>query len=95
MTDLSSPELLKYVTLGASGALLPSKKSNFENTTTTSTTTLIILIVLLLLYMYCSLVSAYKLTNSWVQVILCFLFGFLYMSIAYMYYGLSGYKITK
>jgi len=98
MADISSSELLKYVTLGASGALLPSlSTSRFENTGNTgySTTALVILIIILVLYIYCSLVSTYKLTNSWIQVILCFLFGFLYMSIAYMYYGLAGYKIVR
>jgi hypothetical protein len=96
MINLTSDDILKGVSLGASSLLLPSsQKSNFENTSGTSTTALVIIIILLIIYLYCSLVATYKLTHSWLQVILCILFGFFYMSIAYMYYGLAGYKITK
>ena len=97
MANMSTSDLMNYVTLGASAVLIPSQKSQFENTENsgTSTTVLVFLIILLVLYIYCSLAATYKLTHSWLQVILCFFFGFLYMSIAYMYYGLAGYKIVR
>ena len=97
MVNFTEDNILKMVSLGASSLLLPSsQKSSFEDTSSgTSTTVLVVIIILLVIYLYCSLAATYKLTHSWLQVILCFLFGFLYMSFAYIYYGLAGYKITK
>jgi hypothetical protein len=97
MVNITPDDVFKGVSLGVSSLLLPSsQKSSFEDTSSgTSTTVLVIVIILFVLYLYCSLVATYKLTHSWLQVILCILFGFFYMSIAYMYYGLSGYKISK
>ena len=93
----SSNDFINAVTFGASSVLLPSNpKSNFENTeTSSSSTTLFIIIIVLIIIVLCSTIATYKLTNSGFQTLLCFLFGFLYMSIAYIYYGLSGRKICK
>ena len=95
MDDIKS-KAVNVMTFGASSLLLPSvtQKSNFENTEI-STATIVIVVILFLLYIYCALKSTYNLTHSGLQTFLCFLFGFFYMSIAYMYYGLAGYKISK
>ncbi len=78
--------------------LLPSTdsvKSSFEDTPSINMTYLIIIIIVIFLYAFMSLVATYKLTGSWFQTFLCFLFGFLYMTLAYIYYGLAGYKLCK
>jgi F0F1-type ATP synthase membrane subunit a len=94
MDDLKS-KALNAMTFGASSVLLPStQKSNFENTET-STATIIVVVVFFLVYIFCALKSTYNLTHSGLQTFLFFIFGFVYMSIAYMYYGLAGYKISK
>ena len=74
--------------------LLPSTDS-FEDTPSLNMTYLIIIIIIIFLYAFMSLVATYKLTGSWFQIFLCFIFGFLYMTLAYIYYGLAGYKLCK
>jgi len=95
--NVTTNTLTNFAMLGPLSVLLPSStsKSNFENTGSISTTALIIIVVLFILYIFLSLTATYKLTGSGFQTFLCFLFGFLYMSFAYMYYGLAGYKICS
>jgi hypothetical protein len=94
---ITANEFMNGITLGASSLLLNSSpKSNFiDISAPTNTAIFIILILFLLIILLCSTIATYKITHSWLQVILCILFGLVYMSIAYMYYGLSGYKISK
>ena len=74
---------------GALNALLP-KRENFESTLTSSYN-IIVNIVLGLALAY----STWKLTGSKFQVVLCLVFGVLYVMFAWIYYGLKKYKFTK
>ena len=83
---------------GLSGAfkLLTSnteKKSNFEDTYTD--TVIIVIVVIIIIIYILLLIAMYKLTDSGLQTLLFFLFGFLYLMIVLIYYGFSGYKIIK
>jgi hypothetical protein len=64
------------------------QKENF--TSESSFMLIVIIIALLIVFMSCK--ATYNLTDSLLQSILCFLFGGLYMYIAFLYYGFSGYK---
>jgi hypothetical protein len=76
--------------------LLPSPtKSSFVDTPPMNYTAVIIIVIVAIIFAIMALVATYKLTNSGFQTFLCLLFGFLYMSLAYIYYGLSGYKLCK
>ena len=72
--------------------------SNTANTTLTkamgsiSNTTIIVICVILIIVIIMLCIAVYKLTDSIWQTILCFLFGALYLIVATMYYGFSGYK---
>lgn len=70
-------------------------KSNFENVESKDYVILIImiLIIILLIYMICK--ATYNLTGSITQTVFCFLSGSLYLYVAYLYYGLAGYKFQK
>ena len=92
---ITTADFVNGMTFGLSSILLPStQKSNFIDIPT-DTTQLLIFIAVLLFIVICAGIATYNLTHSWVQVILSVLFGFVYMSLAYIYYGLSGYKISK
>ena len=91
---------------GIVGALMSNSvsgsKSFFENTQesnsdNSSSSTNIIIIVLVIFFVICLMlcIAVYKLTDSWFQTIACIFFGVLYLIIATMYYGFSGYKFKK
>jgi len=56
---------------------------------------LIFILVLIVIFLILLLIATYKLTNSGLHTLLCFLFGIVYVLISYIYYGLAGYKFTK
>ena len=74
------------------------KRANFEDTPEISNTTLtIVLVVLVILFIafifLC--IAVYRLTGSALQLILFILFGFIYLWIALIAYGFSGYRFVK
>ena len=85
--------------LGLSGMAIqsmPSGKSQFEDTSDSPSlgvviAAIIIIVILIILFT----IATYKLTGSKLQAVLCFIFGFFYIGIAYLYYGFSGYKFQK
>jgi hypothetical protein len=78
-----------------------SQSSPFANTPTQNTnmsgyiTAFWVIFVIMLLMGLLSVIAVYKLTDSGLQALLCFLFGMLYLIIAIIYYGFSGYKLIK
>jgi hypothetical protein len=93
-------DLVKNLAMfGASGALLGGRKSGFADAKQEESSGgigfLIFIAILLLVTAILLIVSTYKLTNSGLQTFLCFLFGLFYIVIAYIYYGMAGYKFAK
>lgn len=89
----SVPDISSLATGGLANVIVSSinNKNKFTDINTTIT---IILIVIIIIYILL-LMSVYKLTDSGVQALLFFLFGGLYLAIALIYYGFSGYRIIK
>ena len=94
---MDSSTLMNLATMGIAGLAIPKAtgKSNFTNTASGLTTTLIIIIIIILVIWIMLLMAIYKLTDSGLQTVLFFFFGGLYLSIALIYYGFSGYKFIK
>ena len=80
-------------TLGSNTTIAASSAS--PSTSKISTGLLIFIIVLIVLFEMLLLVSTYKLTNSGWQTFFCLLFNVIYLVLAFIYYGMSGYKFTK
>jgi hypothetical protein len=75
----------------------PSQKSPFENVPS-PTYSLVVTILFIFLIIMITLVlpiATYKLTDSIIQAILCFLFGYFYLMVAFIFYGYLGYKFIK
>jgi hypothetical protein len=72
-----------------------SRFDNVQNNNQMSTAIIIVLIIIIIIIFIMTCLATYKLTNSKLQTFLCFLFGVAYIVIAYIYYGLSGYKLQK
>ena len=75
------------------------KRANFEDTQELSSTVVavvvVVLIVLLILYIVLC-IAVYRVTGgSVLQLILFILFGFIYLWIALIAYGFSGYRFVK
>ena len=96
-------EMLKnFALFGASGSLI-STKSRFEDVPADSKSSsgtmpiglLIFVIVLIIVFEMLLLVSTYKLTNSGWQTFFCLLFNVIYLGLAFICYGMSGYKFSK
>ena len=86
---------------GVAGVIVqanPTQKSPFENVPSSPTYSLVVTILLIFLIIMIMLVlpmATYNLTDSTLQAVLCFLFGYFYLIVALIYYGYSGYKFTK
>lgn len=83
---------------GVAGLAMPSSTTsigNFTNVSSGVTATTIIVVVIILVIWIMLLMSIYKLTDSGLQTVLCFLFGVFYLTLALIYYGFSGYKFVK
>ena len=82
---------------GITGCAIPTNipgMSRFEDDSV-SITLIVFLIIILILFILL-LVAVYRLTNgSWAHVILCFIFGGLYLMIALIYYAFTGHKFCK
>ena len=74
---------------------IASTKPEAASSSSMSTTVIIVIIVIALIIEVLLLVSTYKLTNSVLQTVLCLLFSCFYLIMAYIYYGMSGYKFSK
>jgi hypothetical protein len=73
----------------------PSRFANVEPSNGATTGAIFILILLIAFSIgitYISCKAVYNLTDSVWQTICYFLFGFIYLYFAILYYGLSGYK---
>ena len=94
-------DLIKNLAIfGASGALIGGGKSGFADAKQDESGgfgigLLIFIIVLIVVFEILLLVSTYKLTNSGWQTFFCLLFNVIYLVLAFIYYGMSGYKFTK
>jgi len=92
-------KITTLVSSGISGIALQSlseQKSNFEDTNNNlSTIQIIIYICVIFLILSLFGLSTYKLTGSYLQTFLSLFFGVFYIVIAYIYYGMSGYKLSK
>ena len=81
---------------GLVSAWTETRKSNKFNDTSTGMVVFIIIIVLLCFALWImSLMATYRLTGSVLQVVLCLLFGSLYLFFAWIYYGFTGHKLVK
>ena len=70
--------------------------NTFDNTSTLSTGAVVFIVVLSLVLWVMTLVATYRLThNSTMQVVLCLIFGFMYIFLAWIYYGFTNHKFTK
>jgi len=101
-------EMLKnFALFGASSALMNTQSrftdvpattaspSASPSTSKISTGLLIFIIILIVVFEMLLLVSTYKLTNSGWQTFFCLLFNVIYLVLAFIYYGMAGYKFTK
>ena len=94
--------LKNFAIFGASGALM-NNQSRFTDVPAESKSSsgtmpiglLIFIIVLIVVFEILLLVSTYKLTNSGWQTFFCFLFNIIYLVLAFICYGMSGYKFSK
>jgi hypothetical protein len=100
--SISVDKLTKLTTsgLGISGLLFSQlKKDSFQDTQELDKSTLITVIVLAVLVIIAYIllaISIYRVTNgSVIQTIIFIFFGFLYLWVALIAYGFSGYKLTK
>jgi hypothetical protein len=86
-----------FLACGLTGCAIPTNipgMSRFEDNGM-STGLIIFLVIILILFIFL-LIAVYRLTDgSWAHVILCFLFGGLYLAIAMIYYGFTGHKFCK
>jgi hypothetical protein len=81
---------------GLVSAYVETKKSNkFGNTSGGMILGIIIIIILAIALWIMSLVATYRLTGSTLQVILCLLFGSIYLFFAWIYYGMTRHKLVK
>lgn len=81
-----------------SSAATPTKASRFENVSEASTAFVIVFFIIIVMFCALSIMdifATYKLTDSVFQTIMCFFFGCIYLMIAFVYYGFSGYKFVK
>ena len=67
----------------------------FDDTSTSLTTGVIIMLVIIIIISLMTIVATYKLTGSALQTVLCLLFGCIYLTFAYIYYGFSDYTFQK
>jgi hypothetical protein len=86
--------------IGAVISALAPSISYFEDTSNSSnnsisTGAIIAIVVVIVLFIVLLCTAVYKLTDSWAQVFLCFLFGAFYLMIAILYYGFAGYTFKK
>ena len=79
---------------GLMGAAIPTGISRFDDDSELSTGMIILLIIIIVLFILLML-AIYKLTHSWAHVILCFLFGGLYLMVIVIYWGFTGHKVMK
>lgn len=72
------------------------KVSNrFGNTSGGVIAVIIIFVLISIALWIMSLVATYRLTDSSLQVVLCFFFGCIYLFFAWIYYGYTGHKLVK
>ena len=101
---MSSLGLLQNLAIfGASGALINTSSSFADvpaatavaiNSSALGAVVITILVIILIIYILL-LIATYKLTHSVLQTLLCLIFGIIYLTFAYIYYGFSGYKFAK
>lgn len=72
-----------------------ANRSNFADTSSGTLAGIIIIVLIFVAFWIMSLVATYRLTGSALQVVLCVLFGWLYLFFAWIYYGLTGHKFVK
>lgn len=73
-----------------------TQKSNKFADSSSGMVAFIVIIVLISIGLWImSIMATYKLTGSTLQVILCILFGSIYLFFAWIYYGFSRYKLVK
>jgi hypothetical protein len=89
-------DLLSGGLVGVMG-LFASKetKSTFMNVDSAMAILLIVVMVLSISLWVMSLIATYRLTNSVLQTILCFIFGSAYIVIAWIYYGMTNRKFVS
>ena len=84
---------------GAVGAVIGSlntpNPSGFDNTSESLTAIIIIIVLLAIFLCVLGAMATYKLTNSWIQVVLYLLLGNFYLIFAWIIYGMNGYKLVK
>lgn len=56
---------------------------------------IIIFVLIAIILWIMSLVATYRLTGSGLEVVLCFIFGSMYLFFAWIYYGFTGHKLVK
>lgn len=81
------------IALGGAGCLIPTGLERFSDSGMTAGVIIMVLVILAIYIMLA--VAIYRLTDSGVHAILCLIFGSLYLIIAVIYYGFSGYKFAK
>lgn len=81
---------------GLVSAYMETQKSNkFGDTSSGMVAGIIIIVVIAVALWVMSLVATYRLTGSTLQVVLCLLFGSLYLFFAWIYYGMTRHKLVK
>ena len=71
------------------------KANTFNNTSSSWLGFVIFMCVFAFALWIMLLVATYRLTHSALQVVLCLLFGAIYLFFAWIYYGFSKYRFVK
>jgi hypothetical protein len=81
---------------GLVSAYQSTQQSNrFDDTSSGMIAFVIIILIAAIVLWIMSLFATFRLTNSSFQVILCLLFGSLYLFLAWIYYGFTNHKFAK
>lgn len=91
---VSTSDLTDLATGGLAKMMASSVDPTKQQFTDLNTTITIVVIIVVILYILLT-IAVYKLTDSGLQALLFLIFGGVYMAIALIYYGFSGYKIIK
>jgi protein-S-isoprenylcysteine O-methyltransferase Ste14 len=71
------------------------KSNKFSNTSTGAVIFILFIVILFLVLWIMSLMATWRLTDSVLQVVLCFLFGCIYLFFAWIFYGFTNHKLVK
>lgn len=99
---MDTESVKNFLIHGISGFMIPdslsllNKKEKFENIDTVLIVVIVILLTIFIVLTVVEAVATYRLMHGSVwHTIFCILFGFVYIGIMWIYYGLNNKKLVK